>query len=651
MENHDRPTRRVRRVRTSSTGPCVAGDGTAAAALSVRELPVLPVRNAVLLPNMVVPLFVDDEPALRAVEDALAHDKTPGAQRTRRLAIPAGGRVPDWDRVRDQSGARGADDVTSLVVQGLRRFRIDAWLQQAPDGRVRGVAFDEPHAVDERIEAYARVVLGGFETVARTSSKLNEDTYIQALNIERPGALADFVASQIELPVAERQKVLEAGRGGRPLADRLRARPPRGAHALELEHQIQTEVQRELDRGQREEYLRRQIQVIQRELADHDPALREPLDLKIGSKRRDCPRGPERAQRELERLDTLPPMAPEYQCCAATSIGCWLALATATRIGTISRGAPGARREPLRAGEDQRSHPRVHRGAQARAGVGHQYCASSVRQASARLRSAGPSPRRWDASSCASRWAACMTKPRFADTAARTSARMPGRILQTMKTGRHDQSGLRARRDRQARVRLSGRPSSALLEVLDPEQNTPSPITTWKCHTISRRSSSSSPRTCSIPFPRRCSTAWRSSRYRATPRRKAAYRPPITSAAPAARQRPQSARFEIDEGPSAGSCASIPSRPACATSSARWRRSCAEWRGAWPKASAARRPSRRKSPRISRTAEAFPHEAEDSDQIGVAIGLAWTAAGGELTPVEMAVLGRGKLSSPASSVT
>ncbi len=315
MENHDRPTRRVRRVRSSSTGPCVAGDGTAAAALSVRELPVLPVRNAVLLPNMVVPLFVDDEPALRAVEDALAHDKTIliVAQRTEETGDPLPGDV-------FQIGTECAinrvlkvpDDVTSLVVQGLRRFRIDAWLQQAPYGRVRGVAFDEPHAVDERIEAYARVVLGGFETVARTSSKLNEDTYIQALNIERPGALADFVASQIELPVAERQKVLEAVAVG----DRLQivyAHVRREVRMLELEHQIQTEVQRDLERGQREEYLRRQMQVIQRELGGHDPTLRELMELHKRLEEARLPDGArERAQRELERLESLPPMAPEH---------------------------------------------------------------------------------------------------------------------------------------------------------------------------------------------------------------------------------------------------------------------------------------------------------------------------------------------------
>ncbi|MBF6590507.1 MAG: endopeptidase La [Ktedonobacterales bacterium] len=316
MDTHDRPIRRVRRVRsTSPRGHELAAVEQGAPSVSVRELPVLPVRNAVLLPNMVVPLFIDRDPALRAVEDAMNHDRTIliVSQRSEEVGDPL---PQDVYHIGTECAVnrvlRMPDGASSVLIQGLRRFRIDAWLQQSPFGRVRGVAFDEPTLQDERLEALARTVLGYFESCTKLSPKLNEDSYIQALNLELPGALADFVVTQIEPPLAKRQEILEA----LDPHERLRQVCLLMRHelsVLQLEQRIQTEVQHEVDRGQREYYLREQLKVIQRELGEHDPALRDSLDLRARVEAAGMPEQVRtRALKEVERMEGLPSMAPEY---------------------------------------------------------------------------------------------------------------------------------------------------------------------------------------------------------------------------------------------------------------------------------------------------------------------------------------------------
>jgi ATP-dependent Lon protease len=311
MESQDRTARRARRLRSGEA----PDTQRLAVGMSVRDLPVLPVRNAVLLPNMGVPLFVDREPALNAIRDAMAGDRTIliVAQRAEDVVDPLPGDVYAFGTECSIGRLLTMPDGTySAVVQGMRRFRIDAWLQQAPYGRVRGVAFDEPCAHDDRTEAAARAALGTFESCSRLSSRMNEDAYIQALSIESPGALADFLITQLDPPVAQRQEILEAVDPYQRLI-RVNVLLRHELRVLELEQQIQLEIQQEMERAQREEAIRKQIQALQRELGQRDPALREMLDLRERVEAAGMPADVRaRALREVDRLESLPTMAPEY---------------------------------------------------------------------------------------------------------------------------------------------------------------------------------------------------------------------------------------------------------------------------------------------------------------------------------------------------
>jgi ATP-dependent Lon protease len=264
---------------------------------------------------MVVPLYLDQEPGLRAVEEAMAHDRTIVivAQRSEDVIDPT---PDDVYSVGTECSItrmlRMPDGASSVFVQGVRRFRIRAWLQETPFGRVRGTAYEEPELATEQADALVRSVLASFESCAKIGDKFSEDVYIQALNIRRPGALADFVVARLEPPMPIRQELLETIDPVMRLR-RVHQLLRREQSVLELEQRIQSDVQAEVDRTQQEYYLREQLKAIQKQLAEHDPGLREQVDLRERIEAAGMPQEIQaRALAELQRLEQMPSAAPEH---------------------------------------------------------------------------------------------------------------------------------------------------------------------------------------------------------------------------------------------------------------------------------------------------------------------------------------------------
>jgi ATP-dependent Lon protease len=317
MDHQRRPGRPRRAHDHTGEGPFGAGEPSGGEPRGVElELAVLPVRNTVLLPHMVVPLFVDREPALRAIEHAMSNDRTIliVTQRDEQIPDPSPQDVYLFGTECHINRVARLNDggAANLVAQGVRRFRILEWLPQSGFGRARGVAYEEPDERGPELEALARAALDYFETVTRLSAKFTEDIYLQALNIEEPGALADFIAAQIEPPIAARQDLLETLSPSQRLR-RVALLLRNEINVLELEHKIHDEVQGEVDRGQEEFYLREQLRAIQRRLGERDPATRDIDELRDRIYAANLPEEPqERALHEVERLEAMPPMAPEY---------------------------------------------------------------------------------------------------------------------------------------------------------------------------------------------------------------------------------------------------------------------------------------------------------------------------------------------------
>ncbi len=278
------------------------------------EAALIPLRDLVLYPNMVTPLFIERDRSLAAITAAQAKETTviAVAQINTGVADPQ----PNDLYVFGTEMALGRlmkmpDNSTSVLVQGRRRVEIVEFIQTEPYFRVKARPVFENNRKTRETEALMRAVLTLFEKCVALNTNLPEEAYVYAMNIDEPGWLADLIASTLDLNLEERQSILE-------LIDpmdrlhRISVLLGRELDVLELEEQINSQVQQEVDRGQREAFLREQMRVIQTELGESDifqqelTELREKID-QIGMP--DDVR--EKALKELSRLLLMPPMAPE----------------------------------------------------------------------------------------------------------------------------------------------------------------------------------------------------------------------------------------------------------------------------------------------------------------------------------------------------
>ena len=278
------------------------------------EAPLLPVRDTVLFPHMVSPLFVGRDRSIKAIE---------AAQTTHESMIVVTQRDPENEDPRPEDfytigtevligrSLRMPDGTTSVLAQGQRRAEILEFTQTDPYYRVKVRLSDDPIGKPAATEALMRAVLALFEKVIQLNRALPEDAYVYAMNVPEPGWLADLISSTIEMNVTVKQELLETFSPENRL-QRLSILLAKELDVLELEDQIHSRVQREVDRGQREFYLREQMKAIQTELGEGDPLTREINELREKIAAKDFPEETRlKAEKELERLNQMPLQAPE----------------------------------------------------------------------------------------------------------------------------------------------------------------------------------------------------------------------------------------------------------------------------------------------------------------------------------------------------
>ncbi len=278
------------------------------------DAPLLPVRDTVLFPHMVSPLFVGRDRSIKAIEAAQARHES---------MIVVVQRDPDNEDPHPEDfytigtevlvgrSLRMPDGTTSVLAQGQRRAEILEFVQTDPYYRVKVRLSDDPIGKPAATEALMRAVLALFEKVIQLNRALPEDAYVYAMNVPEPGWLADLISSTIEMNVTVKQELLETFSPENRL-QRLSILLAKELDVLELEDQIHSRVQREVDRGQREFYLREQIKAIQTELGEGDPLTREINELREKIVAKDFPEETRlKAEKELERLNQMPLQAPE----------------------------------------------------------------------------------------------------------------------------------------------------------------------------------------------------------------------------------------------------------------------------------------------------------------------------------------------------
>ncbi len=278
------------------------------------ECAILPLRDVVLFPNMVTPLFVDHEPTRAAIEDAVRAQETMIAVAQMSSEIEAAG--PDDLYAVGTEIAAGRlmqlpDGTTSVLTQGRRRVQIVEFLDGGPYLRARARPIDDAIARTKEAIALMRAVRTLFEKCVQLNRSLPDEAAVYAVNIEDPGWLADLIASALSLSVAERQAVLETFDPITRL-QRISILLGRELDVLELEDQIHSKVQTEVDRSQREMYLREQMKAIQTELGEGDIWAQELTELRERVAHLSLPEEIRtRALKEISRLNQMPPMSPE----------------------------------------------------------------------------------------------------------------------------------------------------------------------------------------------------------------------------------------------------------------------------------------------------------------------------------------------------
>lgn len=279
------------------------------------ELPVLPLINTVVFPQVVAPIFVSRLQAQQALDAALAKDRmlvaiaqcNADAEDVSAADLYAVGVQARVSRV-----VRLPDGTVNILLQGLWRVGIEGFAEEGPLLKARAVPLSDPLGTTLGVEAARRAALALFEQVAQLSRTLPENAYVAALNVEAPGLLADLIASHLPLDVSRRQNVLETldiEQRLHMVASLLMSE----LDVLQLEQRLRVEVEEEVDRAQREIFLREQLKVIQRELGQADPFTTELQQL---AERIDSAEMPEparaRALEELGRLEGMQPITPEF---------------------------------------------------------------------------------------------------------------------------------------------------------------------------------------------------------------------------------------------------------------------------------------------------------------------------------------------------
>jgi ATP-dependent Lon protease len=282
------------------------------------ELPILPLRDTVLFPNSFMPLAVARESSVRLIDEAISAGKLIGVF-TQRDASVEEPQQADLYHVGTASHIHKMfklpDGSLRLIVQGLARLTLDQVTETRPYLKARVTpAIEAVNDADHlEIDALLRNIKTNFQQVVSLSPLLSNDLQTLAANIAEPGRLADFIASSLTtIATSVKQEVLET-LDIRARMDSLNRILIKELEVLELGSRIQSQVQSEVGKNQREYFLREQMKAIQKELGESDDQTKEVEELREKIDAAGLPEAVmKEAQRELDRLAKMPVAAAEY---------------------------------------------------------------------------------------------------------------------------------------------------------------------------------------------------------------------------------------------------------------------------------------------------------------------------------------------------
>lgn len=279
------------------------------------DLPVLPLRGIVVYPMMWLPLTIGQERSIQLVEDALPQSRIIAlvTSRDESLEEPSPAEIYEIGTAAQVHRVLKAPDGTiRLALQGLERIRLTEYIQQKPYLRARVEVLPETLEESLEIEALVRAVQDLFRRLVELDSQMPDELAVMAANVENARQLAYLVASSVRLEMEQAQELLAMDSVQQKLL-RLTQFLNKEVEVMELGHKIQSEAQGEMERMQRDFFLREQLKAIQKELGEEDE---QEADIRELEERIEAAGMPEEAgkeaRRELNRMKRMPIQAAEY---------------------------------------------------------------------------------------------------------------------------------------------------------------------------------------------------------------------------------------------------------------------------------------------------------------------------------------------------
>ncbi|HSD49812.1 MAG TPA: endopeptidase La [Candidatus Methylomirabilis sp.] len=277
------------------------------------QIPLLPVRDVVVYPFMILPLFVGRDKSIRAVDEALSRDRLIllAAQRDAEAEDPNAEELFSVGTVAMiMRMLKMPDGRVKILVQGVSRARIQGFTRRDPYFEARIAEVPEPEVAPQglEVEALIRSVKEQIQKGVNLGKGVSPDVLVIINNLEHPGRLADLVASNLDLKVEQAQQILEIFDPLERLK-RLSELLGKEIEVLEMQHKIQSQAREEMDKSHREYYLREQLKAIQKELGESDDRSQEIQELEKKIERAKMP--PEVAQEAKTQLGRLSRMHPD----------------------------------------------------------------------------------------------------------------------------------------------------------------------------------------------------------------------------------------------------------------------------------------------------------------------------------------------------
>jgi ATP-dependent Lon protease len=279
-----------------------------------RVMPLLPLRDIIVFPHMVVPLFVGREKSIKALEESMHHEKE--------ILLAAQLKAKTNDPSPDEIFKVGTlssiiqllrlpDGTVKVLVEGKRRAHIRKFVETEPFFRAEIEEIRERVESTAEIEALMRSIHGSFEIYVKLNKKIPPEMIMSTASIDDPTRLADTVAAHLNLKLNDKQVLLET----ESTLDRLRKLyelMQAEIEILQIERKIRTRVKKQMERTQKEYYLNEQMQAIQKELGDKDDYKNELKEIEERLKKKKMSKeAMEKAQKEIKKLRMMSPMSAE----------------------------------------------------------------------------------------------------------------------------------------------------------------------------------------------------------------------------------------------------------------------------------------------------------------------------------------------------